>query len=347
MSLDISGTASNRISLGTPSALTDLWIGSCIVWVNFSSVTADQRIWQLGSVAVNKYSLWQIRTDSKLDFQCHKSGGDMSIVSSTTFATGQWYCLATTWNVTGSTTDNRHYWGTPTASLVEVSYTSRGMSTGTTVTQSGEVFYIGNNRNFTVNLEGSLAFIGFWNYQLTIEEMIAQQFSPRKTAGNILFMYPGSNGLDTQPDWSGNVYNGTVTGCAVGDGISLIPWFGYDIPRYTVRITGTTVWGQTTGTSETNVRTFATNWTGTGEVTGSGDSESICLDAGEYMESELINTGTFTVELSQNVYASGDTVTIKYKTGATQADCLAASWTTYSTPFDSLGFVQVRIESTL
>jgi hypothetical protein len=42
-----------------------------------------------------------------------------------------------------------------------------------------------------------------------------------------------------------------------------------------------------------------------------------------------------------------DNVTLKYRHGNTIAACEAASWNTYTIPFTSLGFVQVRIESTL
>lgn len=112
-------------------------------------------------------------------------------------------------------------------------------------------------------------------------------------------------------------------------------------------IFGTVSWGHVDGVLEDNVRTFADHWTGTGAIGGSGNTETICVEAGEFMESEVIYTGPVSVELLQNVYAAGDTVLIKYRHGATQAACEAAGWTTYSHPFVSLGFVQVRVESTL
>ena len=97
---------------------------------------------------------------------------------------------------------------------------------------------------------------------------------------------------------------------------------------------------------ETNVRTFATNWTGTGEVINSGDAERLALESGKYMNGEVVNTGTKTVQLLQNNYQAGDTVVLKYRHGATEADCLAAGWNAYSGTFVSLGYVQVRVEAT-
>jgi hypothetical protein len=95
------------------------------------------------------------------------------------------------------------------------------------------------------------------------------------------------------------------------------------------------------------VRTFADNWTGTGAISGVGDAEIACLNEGEYLESEVVNTGVQTVVLAINQYAAGDTVLIRYRHGATEVACLAAAWNDYTIPFVSLGYVQVRIESTL
>lgn len=116
-----------------------------------------------------------------------------------------------------------------------------------------------------------------------------------------------------------------------------------------VTITGTVTWGHDTGVTETNVRDFSGNWTGTGSVSGAGDAEILSLDAGEYMESEVVNSGSETITVTKDKYGSGGMgtagITVKYRTGATVAVCEAASWTAYSTPFSSLGYFQVRVEN--
>jgi len=107
-------------------------------------------------------------------------------------------------------------------------------------------------------------------------------------------------------------------------------------------------WGHVTGVTETNVLTFADHWTGTGEISGAGDTEKICLNTTEYMISDVVYTGVRTVELDQNHYdPSGDTVKLSYRHGDTQVACEAAAWNDYTVPFVSLGYVQVRVESTL
>ena len=95
---------------------------------------------------------------------------------------------------------------------------------------------------------------------------------------------------------------------------------------------------------EANVRTFSGNWTGTGVIAGLSDAETICLDPGEYMDSEVINTGAAVMELLQNNYGAGENVTLKYRTAATWGGTLLEDWVAYVDPFLSAGFVQVRIE---
>jgi hypothetical protein len=104
-----------------------------------------------------------------------------------------------------------------------------------------------------------------------------------------------------------------------------------------------------TGVLETNVETFSGNWTGTGEIEnpGANDNERLALEATEYMISEMVNTGVITCQLLQNEYAVGDDVTLEYRHGATAADCVADDWVAYAAPFESLGFVQIRVTSTL
>ena len=95
---------------------------------------------------------------------------------------------------------------------------------------------------------------------------------------------------------------------------------------------------------EDNIRTFAQDWIGTGSTSGSGDEEIACLDAGEYLESEVINTGVVQARIRQNVYNSGQSILIKFRHGNSEANCLLDDYENYSVPFESLGFVQIRIE---
>jgi hypothetical protein len=63
------------------------------------------------------------------------------------------------------------------------------------------------------------------------------------------------------------------------------------------------------------------------------------------MQSEVVNTGLGTWLIAQNYYQAGDSVNLKYRTGNSVANCQAAELLDYSVPFESLGYVQIRIES--
>ena len=65
------------------------------------------------------------------------------------------------------------------------------------------------------------------------------------------------------------------------------------------------------------------------------------------MESDIVDTGTETVTLYQNLYdPTGDDVVLKYRHGATPAACVVAGWNAYTVPFVSAGYVQLRLEAT-
>jgi hypothetical protein len=66
------------------------------------------------------------------------------------------------------------------------------------------------------------------------------------------------------------------------------------------------------------------------------------------MISEVVNTGAYTVDIYQNLYdGTGDDVDLDYRHGVDATACEAASWNNYTGPFTSLGYVQVRLTSTL
>lgn len=109
------------------------------------------------------------------------------------------------------------------------------------------------------------------------------------------------------------------------------------------------VWGHDTGVLEGTVRDFSGNWTGTGTIINPGvaDTEALELNATEYMISEVVDTGAVDVSILYNVYAVGDAIDLDYRHGANQAACEAAGWNNYVGSFTSLGYVQVRVTSTL
>jgi len=65
------------------------------------------------------------------------------------------------------------------------------------------------------------------------------------------------------------------------------------------------------------------------------------------MISEIVYTDTCIITLLQNEYLDGDDVNLDWRTGNSEAACEADDWNDYVAPFESEGFVQVKITSTL
>ena len=105
------------------------------------------------------------------------------------------------------------------------------------------------------------------------------------------------------------------------------------------------MWGHDTAVAETTVRDFHLNWTGTGLVINQGidDTEALELLDGEYMVSEIASSELREVAILYNVYDSGDTITLEYRHASTELGVSSAGWNSYTGPFISLGFIQVRV----
>lgn len=139
----------------------------------------------------------------------------------------------------------------------------------------------------------------------------------------------------------GSILITTTDELAVNDTLEFI----FEAPTETAP-QGSCCYGHDTSVVEDNIIDFTNHWTGTGVISGSGDSEIITLDVGEYMESEDINFGAADCVISADKYQSpSGAPIIKYKTAATQAGLVSESWTVYSDPFTSLGWVKVRVEN--
>ena len=97
------------------------------------------------------------------------------------------------------------------------------------------------------------------------------------------------------------------------------------------------------------VHDFQGNWTGTGAIENPGvaDTERLALETGEDMVSEVVHTGAVDIIILYNVYAAGDNINLDYRHGNTPAACVGAGWNDYAGAFTSLGYVQVKVTSTL
>lgn len=127
-----------------------------------------------------------------------------------------WNFVAATWNTAGLNADQKLFVGSLTSVVSEVaSYNFQQVGSGTPTSVTSEDLGVGNvpsNPAAFAAWVGDIAFVAFWSTQLSLAQIRAQQFSPHVTANCVLFCWLGFNGTGTQPDWSGNGNNGTVTG---------------------------------------------------------------------------------------------------------------------------------------
>jgi len=196
-------------------------------------------------------------------------------------------------------------------------------------------------------LHGRSAYLKAWS-----EELSEEQVNIERNRVSPLFSFNSLYGWwhNTNEDYSGQENDFSAHGGSMTDEDDPgIPWGGHQAEFGEELIEKDTAWGHDTDVTQDNIRDFLWNWTGTGEVSGSGDAEVICLNnPGEYMNSEVVHTGAYTVTLHQNYYnETGDDVVLNCRHGATEAACLAASWVGYTGSFTSLGYVQVQLMSTL
>lgn len=140
----------------------------------------------------------------------------------------QWQYVAITMNTSGSNSDQKIYYGTLTTPATEVSsYDVQTVGSGIVGSDASANAVIANNALDPVYaFPGRIAFFGIWNRALSAGEIKSQQFRPRVTSGNVLFLKLGSNGLTNVPDWSGGKITCSRTGATIAPHVPLRPLFG-------------------------------------------------------------------------------------------------------------------------
>lgn len=242
MALNFANTGEKVIHNGSPlGTITD---GTILLWLYPTSNTARQDI--VRHTGMPDWTVdWRADLSGKPFEGFRQASISYTSISAdaanfSAYGINKWLFLVVRWDTTGVATDQKLLMGDLNTHAAEPSsYNTQSAGSGSRSTTNADV-YMGNShvggggRYF----RGDIAFVGVWNYPLTSSEIIAQQFRPRVTSGCVLFCHYGFNGTGTQPDWSGNGINGTVTGTTQSDHAPISPPFGYDIqPPYLVPVT--------------------------------------------------------------------------------------------------------------
>lgn len=141
--------------------------------------------------------------------------------------TNIWKFLCYSFNASGSANEiiNIYHGGLSTVAS-EVTYAARtDGSGGYDLDSAGSLLLGGGGTSNPTN--GRIAVAAYVAKEMSLQEIIRWQFHPQVTPETRGFWHLGFNGTGTQPDWSGNVNNGSVTGATVSDHVPLGMPFGY------------------------------------------------------------------------------------------------------------------------
>lgn len=137
------------------------------------------------------------------------------------YGLNKWLYAASVVKDGGVNTDQKLFIGDLSNNAAEPSsYTSQvaGSGGGTSSNVSYTIGNFSDSRPFV----GRIAMVAVYSGAKTEQEIVAQQWAAYPLhSGCLYFCQFGWNGTGTQPDWSGNQDNGTVTGATVADHVPL------------------------------------------------------------------------------------------------------------------------------
>lgn len=221
MSLSITAST-DKVNVGSDASLDDLQTMTSIAWVWLNALTGSRRIWQKGVVALDGtfHNIEFFGSPAKIVYSYDRATADNYVevpaANFAAFGAGKWLFIAFVSSPTVDA-DNKFYMGDLTTAAAEPSaYTTRTMGSGAFNSDAAANLILGNKANDATPLTGKIAWIGFWNRQLSPAEIEEQRLWPHITNGCVLLQHLGENDLLTQWDKALS-NNGTVTGSAVAD----------------------------------------------------------------------------------------------------------------------------------
>ena len=223
MALTFGAATSDRVTLS--AGLNNEHAFSVLAWVYKTADTNGRRIWHKGSGNLKTFFLHFAAGGN--DFAVFVARATTS--SDTISVTGvlpdnEWSCVACTYDESDG---GRLFKGSLTATIAEVSYSSRIVGSGTSSDDSGTAHIVGNDSTNVQAFPGRIARLAHFKRRMTAQEIIAWQFRPYTDADADIYMDLGYTGTSTQPNLTslGTGINGTVTGATVSDHVPLPPPF--------------------------------------------------------------------------------------------------------------------------
>lgn len=232
MGLSTTDASTNRVDMAAAASINNITTGTTLMWMNLGSTApATQRNFWGKSSGNNRY----VGTINSTSIQGAYGGGtslcNANALTSNmpNFGANKWVCLAHTFDFGGA---NPHLYSGDLSNAMQeaTSYVTQVPGSGTHDDSGSGWTWFGAAGGGNCP-GGKFALAMVWSgRQLSLGELIDQQFHPHKTSGLVVYLQFGYNGTSTQPDWSGNGNSGTVTGATLTpDHVPLMPPFGFDI----------------------------------------------------------------------------------------------------------------------
>lgn len=226
MALLFATNSADRVDCGSGASLNNLSAFTAFAWVYvigtmnaFNGRVVNKG--DVGSATKGKEPI-SITTGDKWFIEIDRAGVNAAATGFSAITFGKWIFIATTYDETDGP---RIFDGDLSTEASEKQYSSRTVGDGATDADSSSELWLGNRSIGTANRapNARIACAGYIAERLTITQI-------RKFQWNILacldFDVRGLwilHGVDTQPDMSGNLNNGTVTGPTTIDHVPLGP----------------------------------------------------------------------------------------------------------------------------
>lgn len=222
-------SSGEKVDCGNNSSLNNL---DPFTWLGWVRPTLGSNGWVITKAdATTDFKRLQLRTNGSSRLRVERETTLTALnTAASTFTGDVWQFIAATYDDAAST-ETFIYRGTLTSVVVDVSdVASRTNGAGAETDDSGGNFIIGNRGGADEHMPGRIAWIMCLNVALTLSQIRTQQFHPHVVAGTVGFWHLGFLPVaSSQPDWSGNGNNGTVTDATLADHVPLGPPFGFDV----------------------------------------------------------------------------------------------------------------------
>lgn len=206
------------VNLGSPSVLDNVNTATVLAWINADSMGENSAGTVLhcagGAYPFRQWIMLEATNTAKVEVTTDATHA-VSKASAETIAFSTWLFLATTYDNAGDR-KMRLYKGTPTAMIAELTYVTQTAGTGTIDSDAAVNKCIGNRVDLDTTFDGKIAHVLWFNRVLSVNEMIYLQFGRLITNGLIGY-WPLWGVAASEPDLSGNLNNGAVTGAILAN----------------------------------------------------------------------------------------------------------------------------------